>query len=68
MTRILLITLFLACPAAFGQTNYVDAPDGTAYLATSDSGCYWAGFSVGLVFYGFGMILKMSKRTAGYQD
>ena len=45
------------------MTNMITDPMGVQLLATSDMGYYWAGFGVGLVFFGFGLILRMAKRT-----
>lgn len=41
----------------------VTDPSGNTWSVDSDAGFYWAGFGVGLMFYGFGWILRMAKRT-----
>jgi hypothetical protein len=43
-------------------------PSGVQWLANSDMGFYWAGFGVGLVFFGFGLIFRMACRVTGYSS
>jgi len=46
------------------MTNYILDPSGVQWLANSDMGFYWAGFGVGLFFFGFGLIFRLARRTA----
>jgi hypothetical protein len=47
------------------MTNLITDPTGVQWLATSDMGFYWAGFGIGCLFFGFGMILRMARRVTG---
>jgi hypothetical protein len=46
------------------MTNYITDPTGVLWLATTDMGYYWAGFGTGLIFFGFGMILRMARNIS----
>jgi len=46
------------------MTNYISDPSGVLWLATSDMGYYWAGFGVGLVFFGFSIVMRMARKSA----
>ena len=56
--------LLLALSAGAQPTNVMD-PNGDVFSSTSDMGYYWSGFGVGLMFFGFGIVLRMAKRTTG---
>jgi hypothetical protein len=45
------------------MTNMITDPTGVLWLATSDLGYYWSGFSVGLFIFGFGLIFRMARGT-----
>lgn len=47
------------------MTNIITDPGGVQWLATSDMGYYWAGFGTGLMFFGFGLVLRMVRRVTG---
>lgn len=59
----ILIFLLLTCLSVSAQTNVVTDPSGNTWAPDSDMGFYWTGFGVGLMFYGFGWILGMAKKT-----
>jgi hypothetical protein len=61
----LILLILSICTTVPAQTNYIQQPDGSYDLATSDAGFYWVGLTVGFGFYVVGMVLKMSKRVGG---
>jgi len=42
-------------------TNIIVDPSGGVWAADSEMGFYWAGFGVGLLFFGFGLIWRMAR-------
>jgi hypothetical protein len=47
------------------MTNFITDPSGVQWLATSDMGYYWAGFGIGMMFFGFGLVFRLVRRVGG---
>lgn len=47
------------------MTNMITDPSGVQWLATSDMGFYWAGFGIGMLFFGFGLVFRIVRRVGG---
>jgi hypothetical protein len=70
MKKFTLLILFCSfcCMAQTNDSNLVYDPSGTAWSADTDTAYFWAGFGIGLVFYGLGMVLRVARRTTGHGD
>jgi hypothetical protein len=60
--------LLLSSAVTYAQSNTVSDWAGNTYDATTPSGYFWSGVGVGLLFYGFGWVLRLARRTTGQTD